>query len=287
MRTTLIIAVLLASAACPAQSIQGPDAPDLIVGRSGTALSFTLTDPRGSNNINGSYVEAFVPVDPTPDPAWRFQGYLIMELRSPADADDSLALVVSDLQRAHVLALMDKVDTVEAATALFILGTDSCFVGPVTLHNTDLFPQLDFVVSAFTGQPFHEDSTYCFVALAFATTPSFTDPICGQPRTMLWSQRSTSGALIPVCVTPGTIGIAEPEGERGLHVFPVPATEQVHVQAPRGDWTVECTDALGALVHTGPLRDRGALAVAGWVPGVYTLLLRGDGTLLHTRFVVH
>ncbi|MCC6401442.1 MAG: hypothetical protein IT227_11830 [Flavobacteriales bacterium] len=286
MRSTLIIPALLAAAACPAQTILGPDAPDLLVGRSGTALTFTLTDPPGSNNVNGSYVEAFVPVDPTPDPMWRFQGYLIMELRSPAHADDSLDLVVADLQRAQALALMDKVDTVDAATALFTQGPDSCFVGPITLHNTDIFPQLESAVSAFTGQPFHEDSTYCFVALAFATTPIFTDPACGEPRTMLWSRRTPSGALIPVCVTPGTIGMAEHGSEHDLQVFPVPASERVQVQAPRGQWTVECTDAHGAVVHSGPLGPDGSVALAGWAPGVYALGLRGERGLLRTRFVV-
>ncbi|HMQ74780.1 MAG TPA: hypothetical protein PKE21_08095 [Flavobacteriales bacterium] len=286
MRTNLIISALLVAAACPAQTILGPDAPDLVVGRSGTALTFTLTDPPGSNNENGTYAEAFVPVEPTPDPAWRFQGYLIMELRSPADADDSLALVVADLQRAQVLALMDKVDTVDAASALFTQGSDSCFAGPVTLDNSGVLTTLQMWVSAFTGQPFHEDSTYCFVALAFATTPTFTDPVCGQPRTMLWSQRSPFGSLIPVCVTPGTIGMAEHGGARGLRVFPNPASDRVQLQVPQGYTSLECYDARGALVHAAAMRGPGPLAVAGWPPGVYALLLRGDGPPISARFAV-
>lgn len=220
-----------------------------------------------------------------PRPAWRFQGYLIVELRSPADADDSLALVVADLQRAQVLALMDKVDTVDAATALFIQGTDSCFVGPVTLDNSGVPPTLQVSVSAFTGQPFHEDSTYCFVALAFATTPSFTDPVCGQPRTMLWSQRSASGALIAVCVTPGTIGMAEREGVHDLQVFPCRPRSgcRCGLRAARGRWSAPMPAALGCIP---PRWDLTARCRGPVVPGVYTLVLRGDGGLFRTRLVV-
>lgn len=285
MRTPVTLTGLLLAAATLAQPIQGPDAPVLTVGHTGSALTFALTDPPGSNNENGSYAEAFVPVDPTPDPVWRFQGYMVLELRSPADGDDSLAFVLADLERAQVIALVDKMDTVASAVALFTQGTDSCVIGPITLDNTG-FPPLWSTVSAFTGQPYHPDSTYCFVAVAFATTPTFTDPDCGAPRTMLWSQRSPFGSSISVCITPGTVGMAEHGGARGLRVFPNPASDRVQLQVPQGYTSLECYDARGALVHEAAMRGPGPLAVAGWPPGVYTLLLRGDGPPISARLMV-
>ncbi len=271
---------------CAAQPPVGPDAPAMSITYDGTALQFTLYNPPGSNNENGMYVEAFTPVDPTPDPFWRFQGYVIYEL-SQADADDSLALVVQDLVRAQAFAWTDLTDDIDSAWDNFILDGDSCVHGNWDLYNDGPDMDTESIVSAITGQAWHPDSTYCFVAQAFATTPHFIHPVCGNEQNMLFSRRSPFGALLVYCITPATVGMHEHAAAQ-LHIWPSPTADVLHVRAPAaGSWQATCMDAQGRIVRQQRINAEDVIAVEDFSTGIYQVALHADdGSVMSERFVV-
>ena len=86
----------------------------LTVNVSGTT-TFTLSNPSGSNNAQEAYVEEIVPDDGMTDPYWRFQGYAILQFATPADADDSVHIVMRDPQRARPVMIVDLNDGVDQA----------------------------------------------------------------------------------------------------------------------------------------------------------------------------
>src|SRR5436190_4829274 len=112
MRRSLSFAALVLPIALSAQAPNGPDAPDMVLlyDPVGMEFTFVLSNSAGSNNYGESYNE-WTP-DGTPDPYWRFQGYAIYQFRSPADADDSLHLVILDPLRARPVIMVDNADTI-------------------------------------------------------------------------------------------------------------------------------------------------------------------------------
>ena len=286
MKRTTTLFPLSLSIACAAQVPMGPDAPDLAITTDGTALYFTLTNPPGSNNENAMYVESFLPMDPTDDPFWRFQGYVLYELAA-SDADDSLALVVLDPDRAQPIGYTDVADGITSAWNNFIIGTDSCSAAEWEFEDDGPVPTMASSVSALTGEPWHTDSTYCFLALAFATTPHFVDVECGTEQTMLFSRQSTSGALQVQCVTPATVGITE-QAPLGMSLWPNPATEVLHIRTRgAGTRTATCTDAQGRVILQQRLNAEDAFGVGELSAGVYQIHVRAEnGQVLTDRFVV-
>lgn len=266
--------------------VVGPDAPEMSIAFDGTMLHFTLTNPPGSNNENGMYAEAFTPVDPTPDPFWRFQGYAIYEL-TPGDANDSLRFVVQDLERAQAIAWSDVADGVLSAWNNFILDGDSCTSGEWTFEDDGAVMGFSSAVSAITGQAWHPDSTYCFVAMAFATTPQFIHPGCGTEQTMLFSRQSPFGSLQAYCITPSTVGIGE-QASTGMQLWPNPVSEVLHVRAPAaGNWQATCFDAEGRAVLQQRMTAEDRIDVRALASGVYVLQLRAEGgAAIRERFIV-
>lgn len=285
MQRAPALLLLLSGTACAAQVIVGPDAPDMSIAYDGAVLYFTLTNPPGSNNENGMYAEAFTPVDPTPDPFWRFQGYAIYEL-TPDDANDSLRFVVQDLERAQALAWSDVADGVLSAWNNFILDGDSCTSGEWSFEDDGAVMEFSSAVSAITGQAWHPDSTYCFVAMAFATTPHFIHPGCGTEQTMLFSRRGPFGALQAYCITPSTVGIAESDGG-SVSIGPKPASDVLHVRAPAGNWQATCFDAEGRAVLQQRMAAEDRIDVRALASGVFVLQLRAEGgAVIRERFIV-
>lgn len=264
----------------------GPHAPAMAIVYDGTAMYFTLSNPPGSNNENGMYAEAFEPTEPTPDPFWRFQGYVVYQL-SPADADDNPTLVVRDLERVSMIGYTDIVDDVLSAWNNFILGADSCFSGEWIFDNDGPIMMMGSSISSLTGLAWHPDSIYCFLAMAFATTPHFMDPDCGTPQTMLFSKQGPFGPLQVQCVTPATVGMAEQMGAR-MRIWPNPVADVLHVRTPTpSSWRATCTDAQGRTVLQQRIFTEDVIPVSGLAGGVYHLMLRADdGSTISERFVV-
>jgi hypothetical protein len=286
MHRTLALSALLVPLVSVAQTPAGPDAPTMAITYDGTSLQFTLSNPQGSNNENGMYAEEFTPVDPTPDPFWRFQGYVIYEL-AQADADDSLTLVVQDLLRAQAIGWTDVTDGVLSAWNNFILDGDSCVSGNWDFDNNGPITVMESVVSAITGEAWHPDSTYCFAAMAFATTPHYVDPDCGTEQNMLFSRQSPFGALQAQCITPATVGVPELVNAP-MRIWPSPVTDVLHVRAPAaGSWQATCLDAQGRIVRQQRINDEDVIPVQDLSVGIYQIVLRADdGRVMSERFVV-
>ena len=280
MRSTCTLSTILAGMMCSAQAPVGPDAPGMSITYDGSALTFALSNPPGSNNANGMYVEAFVPVDPTPDPYWRFQGYAIYEL-TPGDADDSLTYVIQDLDRAALIGWTDVTDTVLSAWNNFILAGDSCVDGPWQFDNDGPITTMATTVSALTGMPWQPTDIYCFVATAFATTPHFMHPECGTEQTMLFSR-----VLTAQCITPATVGMAE-HTSGSISIGPNPTSDVLHVRTSGGIWEATCLDALGRAVRQQRINAVDVISVTDLSAGVYRLMLREQYGQMHSAaFVV-
>lgn len=252
----------------------------------GTAMHFTLSNPLGSNNENNMYYEGFTPVDATPDPFWRFQGYAVFEL-SPADSDDGLRTIIHDYSRAPALVHTDIADAISLPHFNLIFGVDSCYSDQWILHNTGLTMTMSAPTSFITGDPWDPDSTYCFLAMAFATTPHYVDPHCGTEETMLFSRQSPFGALQVQCVTPATVGVAE-QVNAPMRIWPNPVTDVLHVRAPGGSiWQAICVDAQGRAVLQQRINAEDVITVEVLSTGIHHIVLRADdGRVMSERFVV-
>ncbi len=288
MRSTIFIAFLLPGASF-AQAPLGPDAPEVSIGYDqGAGFTFTLSNPDGSNNAQESYIEEIMPADGMADPYWRFQGYAILQFATPADADDSVQLVVRDPQRARPVMIVDLNDGVDQAT--FVprpyLATDCT---PMTwfLLDQGIPPELLVPLDTWTVQPHLPDQEYCFAVVAFAHNAEHMDAFCGIADRLLLSQRSSTGALQAHCVVGDQVGVGETAFARTV-LAPVPADDGLRLQGlPPYGVHVRCMDALGALVHEGALRDGEELITAHWNAGTYLLhLTAGDGSRLLQRVVV-
>lgn len=258
----------------------------MMIAYDGSAMHFTLSNPPGSNNENGMYAEAFTPVDATPDPFWRFQGYIVFEF-SQADTDDSLLTIIHDYHRAPALCYTDIADTIAMPHINLILGADSCYADQWILPNNGPLMTMSATTSFITGEPWHPDSTYCFLALAFATTPHYIDPHCGTEQNILFGQNGPFGALQVQCISPATVGMAE-QVNTSPRIWPNPAADRVQLQLPTsGSWQATISDASGRTVLQRPIDPQHTLSVADLADGIYQLALRGnDGNMFVDRVVV-
>lgn len=281
MRLLHLSIPLFVSTSCYAQNPGGPDAPSLFIEYDGSALHFSLSNPPGSNNVNGGYIEAFAPTDPTPDPNWRFQGYVIYEL-AVADTNDSLAMVIQDPERARVIGMTDVADAVQTAWNNFIVDGDSCVVTAWDFDNDGPLMVMGAAFSAITGLAWNPNGTYCFVATAFATTPHYIDSDCGTEQTMLFSR-----VLHPQCITPATVGMTE-ELSAPARIWPNPVTDELRIQLPNASsWQATCFDALGRAVLHDIVQAQDRIATAALPNGTYQIVLRAtDGSTVSARFVV-
>lgn len=89
--------------------LDGPNAPDLAIQELNNELILTLSNSSASNNFHEEYEEFdpfILPSDTTVDKYYRFQGYLIYQLRS----DDVSASDLEDPTKARLVAQCDKKD---------------------------------------------------------------------------------------------------------------------------------------------------------------------------------
>lgn len=290
MRSTLLLALLLPGVAF-AQTPLGPDAPEVSIAYDeGAGFTFTLINPSGSNNAQEDYIEAIVPSDGMTDPYWRFQGYAILQFATPADADDSVHIVMRDPQRARPVMIVDLNDGVDQA-AFVPRPYVAADCTPMTWYLLDegIPSELQVPLDTWTVQPHLPDQEYCFAVVAFAYNAEHMDAFCGIADALLFSERSSTGALQAHCVVGDQVGVDETVFARTV-LAPVPADGGIRVQGlPTHGARARCMDALGALVYEGALRDGEELITAHWSAGTYLLqLTAADGSrMLHRVAVEH
>lgn len=289
MRYTLTLLSLAVAFPLIAQPTnQGPDAPDVsITYDTGTGFTFTLSNPIASNNASEQYAEMIIPPQMSPDSFWRFQGYAIFQFESAAEADDSLHLVIRDAYRVRPLFVVDVADGVSQVSFRGIQGADSCAPMMWFLDNTGTQPVVSAFLDAYTQAPFLEDSTYCFLAVAFATNPYHNHPDCGSSDQVLFSKRTPFGALQSQCVVATPVGIAELEQVQ-VTLTPQPASHTMTIATEKAwPFRVRCINAKGALVHETTVTGRADIDVSGWADGYYGMLLTEEhGHTARRGFVV-
>lgn len=276
MRNTTLLLTAMLLLSVQAQTSNGPDAPDLTVTWNGTGFDMVLTNPPGSNNVNESYIEQVLPAPAgSPDPFWRFQGYMVFQLASPA-LQDSLAYRFAQPANAKAVVVTDLQDGISSLQYdLDLGGADSCFLVTWTLPNAGLQTSFTVIEDPFTQQPYLPDSTYCFLATAFASTPVHFDTECSHVRTLLFSRNSAQGSLQATCLSPITQAITSP-GTSGFTVWPVPASDVVHVSGVEAGAEWVLTDGLGRFVRSGPGtggREVFTLGLHGLASGTYHLTI--------------
>lgn len=289
MRYTLTLLSLAASLSLCAQLTNvGPDAPTTtITYTNGLGFTFGLSNPLGSNNVLEQYVEPIIPSEMSPDTFWRFQGYAIFQFESADDTTDDLHLVIKDLYRSTPLFVMDLADNVAQVSFRGIQGADSCAPSMWFLDNTGTQPVVSAFMDPYTQAPFVEDSTYCFLAVAFATNPYHNHPDCGSSDQVLFSTRTPFGALQAQCVLASPVGIAEHE-QVEVTLAPQPASHTLTIASEKAwPFRVRCINGKGALVHDGSMTGRTGIDVSGWAEGYYGLLLTDEqGHTARKSFVV-
>lgn len=290
MRAFLVYAAMIMAFEIPAQVVNGPDAPDLDIGWDGNGFTFTLTNPPGSNNHLEQYIEAIDPPPPgSSDPFWRFQGYMVFQLAS-ADLLDSLAYRLARPAEAKAVVVADLFDSIGSLQYdLDLGGPDSCFQVSWLLTNGGMQASYGSTMDPFTQQSYDPDSTYCFFAVAFASTPLFTDVECGHDRTMLFSTEASNGPLQAICISSATVHVME-RTYPGLSVWPVPATDLVHVSGVEGDvvWRVLDPTGRSLLNGSGTASRAGVLMIGLSVlpQGTYLLQVEQGLSRMVERLVV-
>lgn len=288
MRHTSALLVLAIPLLAPAQGNQGPDAPLVtITYAAGTGFTFSLSNPITSTNYMEMYAETISPPEATPDPVWRFQGYVITQFASEADMDDSVHLVVLDPDRARPAMIVDLSDTVTQVTYNTINGSDSCASMTWVLANAGTSSALSVSIDPFTLAPYHEDSTYCFLVQAFATNPYHLHPTCGTPEQIIVGWQSPIGVPWYGCVSSATVGVQEPSAPVVV-IGPQPTADRLSISFPQGGTIqLRCFDSRGRIVHDRGFAGSTELDVRRWAAGTYALLLTGqDGKSSVHRFEV-
>lgn len=288
MRSTLLLALLLPGIVF-AQTPLGPDAPEVSIGyEQGAGFTFTLSNPVGSNNAQEAYIEEIVPSNGMADPYWRFQGYAILQFATPADANDSVHIVMRDPQRARPVMIVDLNDGVDQA-AFVPRPYVAADCTPMTWYLLDqgIPSELLVPLDTWTVQPHLPDQEYCFAVVAFAHNAEHVDAFCGIADALLFSERTPTGALQAYCVVGDQVGVQETAFARTV-LAPVPADEGMRVQGlPPNGARVRCLDALGNVVYDEALRNGDELITASWSAGTYLVqLTAADGSRLLQRMVV-
>lgn len=273
MRNIAAFVALVAAFPLAAQFVpNGPDAPDVVVAFDTELMqfSFTLSNTPASNNYVEGYVEWTD--DATPDPYWRFQGYAVYQLRSPLDADDSLALVIHDPARALPVILVDKADTISSMLDnVYTAALDSCTPVTFVLDNAGLSGDYSNSFDPFTFLGYDPGGIYCFVAVAFAYNPYHER--CDTLQQVLHSKRSPSGALQSYCIDLARVGMAEQE-VASVVIAPVPASSSFTLRGPAGArYGLRCMSALGTVVMEGTVVSGEAIDVSDKAPGLYHIML--------------
>lgn len=289
MRHFFSAVFLLVLSSSSAQLVQGPEAPELVVGWNGTGFTFELNNTVASNNYMEQYVEAIVPVPPgSSDPFWRFQGYIVFQLASD-EVVDSLVVRLRRPAEAKGVVVADQVDNIASLLYDLDLGAqDSCYQVTWLLSNDGLQSSYSSTMDPFTQQAYSPDSSYCFVAVAFASTPVFTDPDCGHERTMLFSTSTPYGALEATCVSSTTVHVDEHRAS-DMRIWPVPASDVLHVEGVEDDLVWRLLDLTGRSVRSGyqPATGSGcSIAVTGLPTGTYLLELMEAGSRTLRQLVI-
>lgn len=260
-----------------AQVTIGPDAPNMAItyDPAGGEFTYALWNPSGSNNYGEAYMEWIDEPVPTPDQYWRFQGYAIYQFRSTADADDSLHLVIRDPARAKPVLIVDRTDTIyDMLLNLYTDGPDSCTAFTYGLDNTGLASEHINSFDPFTTLGYFEDSTYCFLAVAFAYNTYHESATCDTLQQVIFSKRSPAGSLQAFCVDLATVGIREP-GTAGIVLSPSPAANDLSIMGLAGArYYLRCVSVMGSLMLDRSVRSGETIDVSMWPSGAYHATVR-------------
>lgn len=277
-RTLPLLAVLLAAHPLSAQNV-GPDAPDFSVSYDAgfQDFFFLVSDPATSNNYQQGYVEEILPAEASPDPYWRFQGYLLFQFVNSEAAEGDLLHNIHDPALARPVLGLDRNDGItDLMESFHFSDAQPCMHREWVFADSGLNNGFAAVMDPFTNAPYVEGNTYCFLVVAVGANIYHEDDACGQEDQIIFSSRSaTGGPLMPQCVLAGTVGVAEVPGTAdGFTAFPNPAHGVVQVRFS-GDAarSLQVIDAQGRLCRTQAVRSGDAVDTAQLSPGVYRMVL--------------
>jgi hypothetical protein len=290
MKTMTLLIAIHAGVAAVAQppENQGPDAPDLVVGyEEGLGFKFEFVNPPASNNYQASFVEQVIPPIIAPDANWRFQGYLVFEVEDPILSGAYIELLYENYQQGQRVASADLNDTILEVVNGFVDSVfwNTCAEVTWLLLNAGTGPVYSSIDQF--GHPYLSDSTYCFVALAFATNPYSLLDSCGTADHVLVSRRGVVGAIQPVCVRPVDVGYEELDRVK-LSLNPVPTSGRLNVQFPGGQSRrVRCYSANGDLAFDEVMTSGASIDVSEWASGPYQFILGAhEDDFASARFLV-
>lgn len=187
--------------------LDGPNSPDLAIQELENELILTLSNNPASNNYMEAYEEFdpfIVAEDSTADKFYRFQGYLIYQLRSAA-------VSVSDIEDPSKARLVAQCDKKDAYTRLVNFEFDeylqaSIPVEKVNGSNTGIRHSFRVTEDLFaTGnRTLVNFKKYYYIAVAYACnnyktySPSDPDALDGQKKPFLASRKAAIGEVTPV-----------------------------------------------------------------------------------------
>lgn len=223
MKTIITTFLLLLSLNSQSQwfNLDGPDAPDVSIGVNGSSFEFYLTNTPSSNNYQEWYQEFNANIyGSRPDSNFTFQGYLVYQVNNNL-IDQALQTYLKwediflNPSIARLVAQSDVADNITTIVNHIYDSTNSVCnsysVLPVA-QNTGAQSFYSVNTDAFTGQPYVLNSTYCFMTVAYAVDLYNYDTACYPlTRPLIYSKKSTTGAILKHCVSLSGTGIDETE----------------------------------------------------------------------------
>jgi hypothetical protein len=279
-----IIAALLSSASFAQLSVNGPDAPDMMIQPSGTQLSITLSNSPVSNNYQLMYEEWDPLITNAPDSTLNFQGYIVYQLV------DTTVLPMEDRHdpsKMRVVAQCDLADMVDTLiNNLFDSTTMSCgSVLEVNGENTGIMQTMTIAQDAFTGTSFSNGTKYCFMVFAYAHNDYKDYPGCAPLKAPFYLGRRN---VKHYCITPTTLGIAE-TGPNELSVVPNPSVGNVEIRVKGSNGgKVHITDVSGRLIRSESIDVRSVMVIGGISAGIYIVTyINHDGDVSRQKLLVN
>lgn len=281
MKLKLITLLFLAFSICTnAQPVlQGPDAPAATFTYSNGVFEMTLSNPGTSNNYNEMYLEMDTTIDPNaPSQLMDFQGYIIYQVAH----DSILQSELDDISLSRIVGQSDLQDTIiDCYNTLYDQVAQICVpTMQVSGNNAGTQYVYNFDVDVFTGGPYIDGQSYCFVPVAYAVNPWRTHPNCpNSPNVFIRSKKGpTGGGLLYYCVN-ADIDVSDgPEVSKDIDVqiFPNPAQDQLTIQCSSDVLqSIVITDATGRIVHTSATTKHNTqLDVSALPAGVYFVNVR-------------
>lgn len=162
------------------EGVKGPDAPDLTIREMDQELIVTLTNNTLSNNFRESYKEVDPYIKNSPDSFYRFQGYMIFQLKDPTVLGSYLDEKSQEVDpnKAKIVAQCDIADTIGRISNYFLVSTDTVNVfqptqmvhqaeAPNDFFNAGIQHSFRVTKDYFTGGKLIDNKTYYYVAIAY------------------------------------------------------------------------------------------------------------------------